>query len=122
MLFDPHTPLINRDTNEQMQEKLDEKTSTPVTHGIIARRALDAKFQEDAGKDADVYKRFILGTRIAGAKDGETLDLTIDEAKVIKDVVAKAFHVGIWGQIWAALDAAAKGPVANGKAEGATLN
>lgn len=105
MLFDPHAPAINRNTGEPMMEE----NKRVVTFGLLVVRALDAKFPDEKDlKPEDGFKRFLLATRIVNARLGEAVDLTIEEAKSIKDTVAKAYPPGVFGQIWQALDEAAK--------------
>jgi hypothetical protein len=118
MLFNPHTPIMIRGTDKPMTEE----TGAVVTHGLLAMRALDARHKEDEGKGEAPMKRFMLATRILAVEDGQTIDLTIDEAKMIKDALAALFPVGLYGQVHVAIDEAAKAPKANGKAEGAAAH
>lgn len=82
-----------------------------MTHGALAIRALDAKHPDDKAP-SDQYKRFVLATKIGAAAQGETVDLTIEEAASVKDAVGKLFPPGLFGQIWMAIDEAAKAPAA----------
>ena len=103
MQFDPHAIIINRDTGHAL---LDE--TRPVTLGFVVVRALDAKYRdEDNVAPSLLFERYRLASRIRKTAPDETIHLSIDEAKLIKDTVPKMFPPGIFGQIWDALDTAA---------------
>jgi hypothetical protein len=131
MQFNPHIVVINRDNDEPVIERTPTGagpdgrptgfTERTITVGIIAMRALDGKHDADKGAKAeDIYERFILGSKICGAAIGETVDLDKDEVKLIKRLVSSGhFSPGVWGQVWAALEAGpapAQKPKANGAA------
>jgi hypothetical protein len=100
MQFNPHLPIINRDTGHVL---LDE--ARPVTLGFVVVRALDAKHRDDDGvAPALLFERYRLASRIRKAAPNKTVDLSIDDAKLIKDTVPKMYAPGIFGQVWDALE------------------
>ena len=103
MQFDPHAAIINRDTGQAL---IDE--SRPVTLGFIVVRALDAKYRDDENAPPSaLFERYRLASRIRKAAPAQTIALSIDEAKLIKDTVPKMYPPGIFGQVWDHLDDAA---------------
>lgn len=119
MRFDPCAKIVRRDGRQMVDVIADptpdnrQNTSLlPLTHGILATRALDAQFDDERHlKAEDGMRRFLLGTRIVAAMDkGETLDLAIEEAALIKECARKMYAPGVWGQLHLALDEAAKAP------------
>ena len=93
MQFDPHAIIINRDTGQAL---LDE--ARPVTLGFVVVRALDAKYRDDDSVAPSVlFERYRLASRIRKAAPDEAIDLSIDEAKLIKDTVPKMYAPGIFG-------------------------
>ena len=103
MQFDPHARLINRETGQLL---LDE--ARPVTLGFVVVRALDAKYRDDeSAAPSALFERYRLASRIRRAAPAQTVDLSIDEAKLIKDTVSKMYPPGIFGQIWDHLEEAA---------------
>ena len=103
MQFDPHAIIINRDTGHAL---LDE--ARPVTLGFVVVRALDAKYRDDDSVAPSVLC-YRLASRIRKAGPDATIDLSIDEAKLIKDTVPKMYAPGIFGQVWDALEGAGAG-------------
>ena len=105
MQFDPHATIINRDTGHALLEE-----ARPVTLGFAVVRALDAKYRdEDSVAPAVLFERYRLASRIRRTVPGKTIDLSIDEAKLIKDTVPKMYAPGIFGQIWDALEGSGTG-------------
>lgn len=110
MQFNPHAIIINRDTGHAL---LDE--ARPVTLGFVVVRALDAKYRDDDSVAPSVlFERYRLASRIRKAAPNEAIDLSIDEAKLIKDIVPKMYAPGIFGQVWDALEGAAGAVAAAG--------
>ena len=104
MQFDPHAAILNRDTGQVLVDE-----ARPVTLGFVVVRALDAKYRDDESAAAStLFERYKLASRIRKAGPAETLDLSIDEAKLIKDTVPKMYPPGIFGQIWDYLEAAGR--------------
>jgi hypothetical protein len=115
MLFDPHTAVINRVTGEPLMEE-----RMVLTHGIVVARALDAKYEDERNLAAEKgMKRFMLATRILGAPPGELVELKDGEPSLIKELTAKGFPPGIYGQIHLAIDAVLDRVSAAAKANGA---
>lgn len=116
MQFNPHLPIVERTTGKPAEEIDRDEDGTvrqkrPLTHGILAIRALDAKFEDERSMKAEEgMKRFNLATRISRAldlTDGTGLvDLKDGEETMIRDCTAKAFPPGFYGQIHVALDEA----------------
>lgn len=105
MQFNPHAIIINRDTGRAL---LDE--ARPVTLGLVVVRALDAKYRDDDNAaPSALFERYRLASRIRKAAPDEAIDLSIDEAKLIKDTVPKMYAPGIFGQIWDALEGSTVG-------------
>ena len=76
-----------------------------VTLGFVVVRALDAKYRDDESvAQSLLFERYRLASRIRKAVPADTIDLSIDEAKLIKDTVPKMYAPGIFGQIWDALE------------------
>ncbi len=73
-------------------------------------RALDAKYRDDDSVAPSVlFERYRLASRIRKATPDEAIDLSIDEAKLIKDTVPKMYAPGIFGQVWDALEGSTGG-------------
>lgn len=105
--FRPNAPIINRETGEPLTEPKPGGTKV-VTHGLLVVRALDAKLDSEKIDPKDGYARFLLGNRIIACTGDSTVDLTIEEAALIRSVVAIAYPSGVFGQIWLALDNATR--------------
>ena len=107
--FRPNNPIINRETGEPLTEPRPGGSTKVVTHGLLVVRALDAKFDSEKIDPKDGYARFLLGNRIIACTGDAAVDLTIEEAALIRSVVALAYPSGVFGQIWLALDTATRG-------------
>jgi hypothetical protein len=104
MQFNPHQPIINRDSDEPLLVE-----GKIATLGFVVIRALDAKYQDEQNQaPSALFDRYKLASRIRKANPDETVELSIDEAKLIKDTVPKMYAPGIFGQIWDALEDAAR--------------
>ena len=108
MKFKPNEPILNRESGEPLTEPKPGGTRV-VTHGLLVVRALDAKFDSEKIDPKDGYTRFLLGSRIIACTGDATVDLSIEEAALIRSVVAIAYPSGVFGQIWMALDTATRG-------------
>lgn len=107
--FRPNAPIINRETGEPLTEPRPGVGGTKVvTHGLLVVRALDAKFDSEKLEPKDGYARFLLGNRIIACTGDAAVDLSIEEAALIRSVVAIAYPSGVFGQIWLALDTATR--------------
>jgi hypothetical protein len=75
----------------------------PMTLGAAAAAALVGQYKDDNPAGQDKVKRWALAMRVHNAKD---IELTADDVKLIKDMVAKAYGPLIVGQVWAIVDPA----------------
>jgi hypothetical protein len=74
-----------------------------MTLGEVVANALVNQFKDENPSGQDKVKRWALALRIHAAKD---IELTADEVKLIKDLVAKAYGPLVVGQVWSILDPA----------------
>ena len=76
---------------------------TPLTFGSIAETALLMAFGDEASlPGAGKVTRFLLACKLHAA--GISADITVEEAALIKQLVAKAYNTLVVGRIWDALD------------------
>jgi hypothetical protein len=80
-----------------------EQASPPVTLGDVSAIALTSSFKDENPSGTEKVKRWALALRVRTAKD---VELTADDVKLIKDLVAKGFGPLIVGQVWSILDPA----------------
>ena len=71
--------------------------------GSIAIEALTLNDPQDKISGEEKMKRWKLACKIHGSDQG---DITIDEAKIIKDLVGKYYGPIVVGQVWEALESA----------------
>ena len=91
---------IRQDDGEPLKEG-----GTIITHGLIAFRALNADIPDDKVEPSVKYERYKLASRLHGPKaDKEPINLTIEDAALIKKLVGKVFPPFIMGQVWDALE------------------
>ena len=116
MLFDPMKTIERREGGPVIELQPDPIPTDPnrkrlvvLTYGLLAARALDAKFEDERHMGAEVgIRRYILATRIVAAE--YPIDLSIEEAQMVKECTCKAYAPALFAPIHLALDAAAKGP------------
>lgn len=80
---------------------LDEKNN-PVTIGDIISQALLASFPDDNEKGEEKYKKFKLAVKVNSSD--LPIDITLEEAVKIKEIVGKGFSPLIVGQVWEILE------------------
>ena len=70
-------------------------------------RALDAKYRDDDSvAPSALFERYRLASRIRKAAPDAAVDLSIDEAKLIKDTSPRCTRPASFGQVWDALEGA----------------
>lgn len=80
-----------------------EQETSPMTLGDAAANALVNQYRDENVSGQDKVKRWALALRIHKASD---IELTADDVKLIKDLVAKAYGPLVVGQVWSILDPA----------------
>jgi hypothetical protein len=76
----------------------------PLTLEKVVETALMAQFPDDRMSGDEKAKRYGIAMKIYSAKDKRDVQLSIDEVKVIKDVVGKAYGPSVVGPAWQILD------------------
>lgn len=87
-------------------EVLKDEKGDPVTLGSIMATALLAQVQGDDATGAEKAKRFALAVKVSA--DDLPVDLTVEEAAKIKELVGKAMGALVVGQVWNAIENAGK--------------
>lgn len=100
MKMDFSKVLTGMEGNELKLER-DEKT-VPLTLGTACIMALRLNAPDDKFDGQEKLTRYMLGTRIAQAK--EPLDLTIEEIAKLKELAGKYLSVEVSGAVWLALE------------------
>jgi hypothetical protein len=115
MKFDPTKPLLDRSGRTM----IDVDGTTTLTFAIMCARALDGKYPDEVLTAEKGIKRFVLGSKLIAATG--PIDITTDEAVLIKELTAKAWAPGVYGPIHLAIDPPADEPKKspNGHAIGA---
>jgi hypothetical protein len=102
-------PILDLDGNEvRLPPEKEGRPPGPVmTLGTGMKGALLAHLPGDEDDKAGTkgFERFLLAERIHKAEG--FVELTIDEAKIIKDRSAKCYSTLVQGRIWQAIEAAA---------------
>jgi hypothetical protein len=75
-----------------------------MTLGEVVANALVNQFKDETPTGQEKVKRWALALRIHNAKGD--VELTADDVKLIKDLVAKAYGPIVVGQVWSILDPA----------------
>jgi len=96
-MIDFTVPLVGLDGKPLRTEE------GPMSLGDVAANALLSPHKDENPSGAEKVKRWSLAMRVHAAKDAE---LTADDIKLIKDLVAQAYAPLIVGQAWAILDPA----------------
>lgn len=73
------------------------------TLGDAATAALLSDYQDERLSGQEKSRRYSLAVKIHGA-NGKPLDLDLDDAKLIRDLVAKAYAPIVAGQVWQLLN------------------
>jgi hypothetical protein len=74
-----------------------------MTLGEVAANALVNSYKDENPTGQEKVKRWALALRIHAASE---VELTADEVKLIKDLVAKLYGPLVVGQVWSILDPA----------------
>lgn len=100
-----NTPIVSLEGKPIKVPVSDEKNAdlAPLTMGKAMEVALLSQIEGERNTEPMAsFDRYRLAERIHDAKD--TVEITIDEAKLIKDRVAKIFGPLILGRVWTALE------------------
>lgn len=114
MLFDPMKPVLNIDGSKVVEDKQD------VTLGVIAYTALLTPERDARGQSVEVsMDDQISRAKLAYRIHGSTLpvEITVEEAAMIKKLVAKRGQPLIMLQIAESIANPPVAKIANGKAE-----
>jgi hypothetical protein len=105
MKIDFNKVLVDLDQKPIMQSAIDENgkivlTNKELTLAIAATVALLGDYPDERLSGQEKAQRYALATKIHGS-NGLPLDMDLDDVKIIRDLVAKAYQGALVpGQVW----------------------